>query len=767
MPLPDPAASRAVIIGVDTYQNLEDLPAVANNIERLAALLTAEDLWGLPPEHLTVLSNPTSKDAVLDAVHTAATQADDALLVYFAGHGLLSADADLRLALPHTDGERLYRGVAYDDVRDLIVQTGRALARVVILDCCYSGSALTGYMGAASGIANRTMAEGTYVMTSSAETKPAMAPPGEKYTAFTGELLSVIEEGVPGGPDPLRMDVLFTEVRDRLAARTGIPAPQQRARNAGHAIALVRNRWQPQGAEGGVPADVDSTPPGEEESPPVRLPVLGRLARLLNPLLVMAAVASFPVFGVPPLLSGFDDSCGSRGAVEEVNGECVGVSDGSHSFMPELNGVSRQIAQANTAVPDDEPFVTIALLAPMTAEDAPAKARILRQVQGAYAAQYKANAEYRAPYVRLVLANPGSNGSQWSSVTDRLAEMALSEEYNLRAVVGFDVSKLQNVSDAVSAVTRQGVPAVAGSFTPNSPVEDRYGIGVAWIMPSAEDQVAALTSADKDLVTRRSILVEDVHDKGPYVEELRSAFEKRLGETIRDTAHFTSDVEEAAVTARQFRGVVTNICGSPADVENVLFAGRPVYLRQFVNALGNRGCQGRDFTVLSGSATSALHQDPALDWDALGTTGITVEYTSGAHPDAWSDRDRTNAAEFGRAMDELKNLLARLEPNVGAVDLADGETISAYDSTLTAAQVIQQMAVSDEVPSTRAVAAGFLGLRDQLRVAGASGWICLDAQGFASNKAVTVLRLDPDRKAPRLVATAFPQGRPPGPGECG
>ncbi|MGY1580294.1 caspase family protein [Streptomyces sp. MN13] len=768
MPLPDPAASRAVLIGVDTYQNLEDLPAVANNIERLAALLTAEDLWGLPPEHLTVLSNPTGKDAVLDAVHTAATQADDALLVYFAGHGLLSVDADLRLALPHTDAERLYRGVSYDDVRDLIVHTGRALARVVILDCCYSGSALTGYMGAASDIANRTMAEGTYVMTSSAETKPAMAPPGEKYTAFTGELLSVIEEGVPGGPDPLRMDVLFAEVRDRLAARTGIPAPQQRARNAGHAIALVRNRWQPQGAEGEVPADVVSTPDGDEEIPPVRLPVLGRLARLLNPLLVIAAAVSLPFAGLPSaLLSGSDEQCGTRSALEEVNGECVGVSDGSHSFMPELNGVSRRIAQANDAVPDDEPFVTIALLAPMTAEDGPAKARILHQVQGAYAAQHKANAEYRAPYVRLALANPGSDGSQWARVTDRLAQMAHSEEHNLRAVVGFDVSKLQNVSQAVSDVTRRGVPAVAGSFTPNSLVEDRYGIGVAWIMPSAEDQIAALTSADKDLAMRRSILVEDVHDKGPYVEELRSAFEKRLGETIRDTARFTSDVEEAAVTAQQLRGVVTNICGLPADVKNVLFAGRPAYLRQFVNVLGKRGCQGREFTVLSGSATSALRQDPALDWDALRTTGITIEYTSGAHPDAWSDRDRTNAVEFGRAMDELKNLVARLGPSMGAVDLTDGETISAYDSTLTAAQVIQQMAVSDEVPSTRAVTAGFLGLRDQLRVEGASGWICLDAQGFASNKAVTVLRLDPDRRGPRLVATAFPRGRPPGPGECG
>ncbi|MGX1130453.1 hypothetical protein RKD49_002643 [Streptomyces glaucescens] len=745
MPLPDPAASRAVIIGVDTYQNLEDLPAVANNIERLAALLTAEDLWGLPPEHLTVLSNPAGKDEVLDAVHTAATEAEDALLLYFAGHGLLSADADLRLALPHTDAERLYRGVAYDDVRDLIVQTGRALARVVILDCCYSGSALTGYMGAASGIANRTMAEGTYVMTSSAETKPAMAPPGEKYTAFTGELLSVIEEGVPGGPDPLRMDVLFAEVRDRLAARTGIPAPQQRARNAGHAIALVRNRWQPHSDEGGVPA-------AEEEIPPVRPPALGRFARLLHPLLVMAAIVGFPFVAAPSaLLGGSDDACGSLSA-HEVTPECGGVSDGRHSFMPELDTVSDGIARANAAVPDGEPLVTIALIVPPPADDTATKERIVHQVQGAYAAQLRINEADAAPYVRLVLAHPGSRSSR---VSDQLVGMSQSEEHNLRAVVGFDVN-YAIVGDVVQDVTDAGVPAVAGSFTPNSP--DDWGLDngiIAWIMPSADDQVSALASVKKEVTTEgRSVLVYDRHERG-YVKDLRDAFGEQLGDGLLDTAQRYGWDADAGVMARQFKSVAANLCALPGTVENVLFAGAPADLRQLVHALGNRACRDREFTVISGSEASALYRDAELDWDALRGTGITVEYTSGAHPDGAK----------GRGMEKLEDLAERrLRPELGPVDLADGEVITAYDSTLTAAQTVRQMADPGKVPSTSAVTAGLLSLRFEA----ATGWICLDAQVRASNKAVTFLRLDADRKAPRLVATAYPQGRPPGPGGgCG
>jgi ABC-type branched-subunit amino acid transport system substrate-binding protein len=738
MPLPDPLASRAVLIGVDTYENLADLPAVANNIERLAALLTADDLWGLPPEHLAVLSNPTSKDDVLDAVHTAATEADDVLLVYFAGHGLLTADVDLRLALPHTDAERLYRGVPYDDVRDLMVHTGRALARVVILDCCYSGSALTGYMGAANGIANPTMAEGTYVMTSSAETKPAMAPPGEKYTAFTGELLHVIEEGVPGGPDPLPMDVLFTEVRDRLAARTGIPAPQQRARNAGHTIALVRNRRQPRSAEDSAPA--------AEEIPPVRLPVFVRLARLLHPLLVMAAVVSLPfVAALSGLLDGSDDPCRSWTTQYDGMGECVGVSDGSHSFMPELDRVSEGIARANAAVSEDEPFVTIALLAPLTADDDATKERILHQVQGAYAAQRRINDADTAPYVRLVLAHPGM---PWSLVADQLADMARSQEHNLRAVVGFDVT-YPVIGEVVQDVTNQGVPAVAGSFTPNS--RHDHGLskgGIAWVMPSADDQVSALASVDKDVATeRRSVLVWDVDGWG-YMQDLRNAFREQLGDTVHHTARYSSNVEDEETMTEQVASIADKMCALPAAVENVLFAGHPADLRHFVHALGNRACQGREFTVVSGSEASALYRDPELDWSALHGAGITVEYTSGAHPDGAK----------GRGMEELKDLVERLGPTMGAVDLTDGETISAYDSTLTAAQTIREKAGPGKVPSLSAVAAGLLSLRFEA----ATGRICLDELGRASNKAVTILRLDPDRRAPRLVATAYPRA-----GGCG
>src|ERR1035438_8185148 len=84
MPLPDPSTSGALLIGCATYRDLEPLPAVTNNLERLNALLTSADLWGLPQRNCRVLLDPESPVGVLDAVHKAAVEAVDTLVVYFA-----------------------------------------------------------------------------------------------------------------------------------------------------------------------------------------------------------------------------------------------------------------------------------------------------------------------------------------------------------------------------------------------------------------------------------------------------------------------------------------------------------------------------------------------------------------------------------------------------------------------------------------------------------------------------------------------------------
>ncbi|MFD9031926.1 hypothetical protein ACFVZW_12365 [Streptomyces sp. NPDC059567] len=166
------------------------------------------------------------------------------MVVYFAGHGMRSPDGSLHLALRNSEqGRKLYESVSFDYLRAEVLDS-MASRSVVILDCCYSGAALEGYMDNPGEFADQTAIEGTYVMTASAATQAAKAPVGAPLTSFTGELVRAVSDGVPGASNPLGMNSLYRHVRHRLESR-GMPVPQQRAGGQGHAIALFRNQWVP------------------------------------------------------------------------------------------------------------------------------------------------------------------------------------------------------------------------------------------------------------------------------------------------------------------------------------------------------------------------------------------------------------------------------------------------------------------------------------------------------------------------------------------
>ncbi|MER8157303.1 ABC transporter substrate-binding protein [Streptomyces sp. NPDC094472] len=261
--LPNPSATRAVLIGTSRYAHLEPIPAVSNNLSALAAALCAPGSWGLAPEHCTVIEDPATAVEVLEAVRTAAEEATDTLLVYFAGHGLVEPRrGELFLGLAGSIQHRSYTGLPYGTLRDVVLD-GRAGRQVMLLDCCFSGRVL-GFMGAADAeaVIDQVEIEGTYLLASVPDTSFALAPPGEHHTAFTGELLRLLREGVPGGPELLDLDTVYAQVYGALRAK-GRPLPQKRDRNTAGGLALARNAaWAPPGfGPPPPPYDHEPTPP--------------------------------------------------------------------------------------------------------------------------------------------------------------------------------------------------------------------------------------------------------------------------------------------------------------------------------------------------------------------------------------------------------------------------------------------------------------------------------------------------------------------------
>ncbi|WP_327224838.1 caspase family protein [Streptomyces platensis] len=244
MHISDPSSSRAVLIGVHDYSHLEKLPAVELSLTHLAKLFRQERIWGLPDDCNLVLLQPT-REQVFDVLHESIEEATDTFVLYFAGHGMPNPfTGELHLALADTSENRLDKAINYEDVRSLILRgfpgcPVRARRKIVILDCCWSGLATKGGMDV--GDLGRGMdIEGTFVLTATAATRKALSPPGEAYTAFTGELISILDNGIPDKPELLRMSTVYEQLRLKLSARS-YPEPQQCNVNTAGSICIFRN----------------------------------------------------------------------------------------------------------------------------------------------------------------------------------------------------------------------------------------------------------------------------------------------------------------------------------------------------------------------------------------------------------------------------------------------------------------------------------------------------------------------------------------------
>lgn len=199
----DPRRSTCVLIGVDDYTHLDSLRGVKHNLTELRAALTDNDIWGIPEDRITTVSNPRTPSELVGPIREAAKQAEDTLIVYYAGHGLLDRhEQQLHLTLPDSAEDQPDTCVRAVDVRRAIRDQGSALRRVLILDCCFSGQVLTEMSAADRGARGGKVAvetlrdvEGSYVMTSGPRDRPSHAPDPKNCTAFTGALVDIMRQG--------------------------------------------------------------------------------------------------------------------------------------------------------------------------------------------------------------------------------------------------------------------------------------------------------------------------------------------------------------------------------------------------------------------------------------------------------------------------------------------------------------------------------------------------------------------------------------------
>ena len=245
MRLPDPQRSRAVLIGTGTYADdkLPDLPVVGRTISDLAAALT-DPVYGVVPEnHCTVLEDQGDIRLIGRHLRSAANHAEDLLLVYFVGHGLVGARRhELYLGLPDSEwAEPEFNSLEYDKLRSAVLDSAAA-TKIIILDCCFSGRVVSEALAdPVTEMVGQIEVDGTYVLASAGRDQVALILPGEDHTAFTGRFLHLLRNGVPGGPELLTIDYLYRQLVMRMKAE-GLSQPQKRGTSTADLLALARNR---------------------------------------------------------------------------------------------------------------------------------------------------------------------------------------------------------------------------------------------------------------------------------------------------------------------------------------------------------------------------------------------------------------------------------------------------------------------------------------------------------------------------------------------
>ncbi|NUT96214.1 MAG: tetratricopeptide repeat protein, partial [Saccharothrix sp.] len=220
---------------------------------------------------VTVLANRT-RAAVLRRVEDFFRDAsrDDQLLLYYSGHGRLNLEDQLYLCAKDTDTDRLVStGIAARDLSQMI-ENSPARAKVVLLDCCYSGSFKSG-----AAHPERLGGEGRFVLTSSRRaqltgdaTDPDEASPFTRFVveALCGEAADSDTDGF------ISIEDVYRHVRERMRAQSG-STPQRSFDHAVGELAMAR-------ALGTTPVVLRPAPAPAPTVKPSRAPARRRSATL-------------------------------------------------------------------------------------------------------------------------------------------------------------------------------------------------------------------------------------------------------------------------------------------------------------------------------------------------------------------------------------------------------------------------------------------------------------------------------------------------------
>lgn len=412
-------------------------------------------------------------------------------------------------------------------------------------------------------------------------------------------------------------------------------------------------------------------------------------------------------------------TCGGPGSgVREVDGQCVGVTEGSHVFHEDFTDIQELIAEENARVDDlsddDTPVVRVAFLGTLTFDSVSPMdpERMRRSLEGAYTAVMRANHTRSfadmTPQIQLVLANTGSQQNQWEPVVDDLVDMSEDDDRPLVAVTGMGVS-IDSTRDVADRLNEHEIPMVSSALTADGLAHGPGGLddegtdeepalpGVIRVAPSNTEYVKALDAYLEGLPDPvRALVVHDRTEPDLFVSTLNEAYQEQLGDHIdAPTQQYDGTTVGDAPASGLFHDVTQNVCNS--EVDTIFFAGRAPDLDEFLAALAQNNCWADELrilfsvtglSVLNDEETMALVEENDISLlyaSAIDTRWETAEAEADAVPDGYQD-----------FRDAYLEYIPEGEPS----GLSNGYALVNHDAVAVAAHAVRMTNVMGEQAAT-------------------------------------------------------------------
>lgn len=218
----DPNTSAAIVLGADDWPNFSDEGQALNggspfkNSGALAnAFFRSELGFGLEEGQILDLFNSeaSSSNQITDiskflrglsrTFKEKKTRLSD-IFLFYVGHGdFYGSSNDLLMLVRDSSPGNPQSGIQSESLAAVLKDVAPRCRHVVILDCCWSGTAIRNWQGsspakvAAKKITDEFPVHGTALICSSSKDMPSMAPPEARFTLFTGAFFETLLLGSP------------------------------------------------------------------------------------------------------------------------------------------------------------------------------------------------------------------------------------------------------------------------------------------------------------------------------------------------------------------------------------------------------------------------------------------------------------------------------------------------------------------------------------------------------------------------------------------